>query len=123
MNLECKVMGKPMPDIIWIPTDGQTLQQNRYDNYTNGSFRIRHIRSEDGGTYLCYFRWKEMRTIQSKFYTLRVTSRQVVGPDPNSVDTTESTIREFSLSFINNINYHPLPTRSEWEGFCNRTVS
>ena len=100
VDLECKVMGKPMPDIIWIPAGGQRLQQDRYENFTNGSFRIHNIRTEDEGSYLCYFRWKEMRNTQSKFYTLKVFPRQVTGTDPNSNDDTESTIRETSYLYL-----------------------
>ncbi len=92
VEFKCEVMGKPMPNIIWRPFDGQKIQE-RYDNFTNGTFRIHNISHKDEGKYLCYFKWKETKNTQSKFYTLRVTTRQV-GSNTGDDETTEATIRE-----------------------------
>nr|XP_057918955.1 matrix-remodeling-associated protein 5 [Doryrhamphus excisus]XP_057918956.1 matrix-remodeling-associated protein 5 [Doryrhamphus excisus] len=55
--LDCKVEGKPVPQVWWITPYGHLLQTSylsgRFQVHQNGTLEVRGARKTDGGRYMC----------------------------------------------------------------------
>lgn len=53
VNMTCKVLGAPKPNIKWIH-NGKELTGGRYEVQQNGDLHINAVQFDDAGNYTCF---------------------------------------------------------------------
>lgn len=78
VNMTCKVLGAPKPNIKWIH-NGKELTGGRYEIQQNGDLRISAVQFDDAGNYTCFAENKLGNTsasakleIKCKFITFNI---------------------------------------------------
>ena len=51
--IHCSALGNPAPQFKWNRKDGRSLQDWRFSETARGALRVRQIRVEDSGIYIC----------------------------------------------------------------------
>ncbi|XP_044176617.1 hemicentin-2-like [Acropora millepora] len=54
--IHCSALGNPAPQFKWSRQDGRSLQDGRFIQLANGSLKVKPIRREDNGSYICTIR-------------------------------------------------------------------
>ena len=52
-DIHCSALGNPSPQFKWSRKDGRGLLDRRFSQLPSGSLRVRSIRREDSGSYIC----------------------------------------------------------------------
>ncbi|XP_044180575.1 fibroblast growth factor receptor 3-like isoform X2 [Acropora millepora] len=51
--IHCSALGNPAPQFKWSRQDGRSLQDWRFIQLANGSLKVKPVRREDNGAYIC----------------------------------------------------------------------
>ncbi|XP_067031032.1 proto-oncogene tyrosine-protein kinase receptor Ret-like [Acropora muricata] len=51
--IQCSAPGNPAPQFKWSRGDGRSLQDGRFIQLANGSLKVKLVRREDNGAYIC----------------------------------------------------------------------
>lgn len=86
VSLECRVDGKPRPNVTWVKDLIALRSSERIISNRNGTLKIINVTMTDSGHYLCYFEAfdgeKKTRTV-----TIRVMPREAT-PTPSDQGNT-----------------------------------
>ncbi|XP_044176594.1 hemicentin-2-like [Acropora millepora] len=54
--IHCSALGNPAPQFKWNRKDGRSLEDGRFIHLANGSLKVKPVRIEDNGSYICTIR-------------------------------------------------------------------